>query len=248
MSAKRYIVTGAAGGIGYACAQRLLAEGHRVAALDIQLIPASLGDGLKQPENLLPLRIDVSSEADCRKAVADTVHRFGGLDGLIHMAALHSTKTWEEADAVEFNRIMAVNVTGAFLIAKAASDVMKKAGRGAIVFASSTVMNSGGVGGHGRGGPAYATSKAAIVGLTRSLAKSLAPFGIRVNAVSPGSTDTPMTADYSDAARKLLAERVPLGRIGRPEEIAAVACFLASDGASYIVGDVVNANGGGSFS
>jgi 3-oxoacyl-[acyl-carrier protein] reductase len=242
-----YIVTGAAGGIGYACARRLLGEGHRVAALDVQSIPATLGEG-HDPARLLPLTVDVSDEAACRRAVAETVARFGGLDGLIHMAALHSTLTWEEADAAEFNRIMAVNVTGSFLIAKAAAEPMKRAGRGAIVFASSTVMNSGGVGGHGRGGPAYATSKAAIVGLTRSLAKALAPHGIRVNAVSPGSTDTPMTADYSDAARKLLAERVPLGRIGRPEEIAAVACFLASEAASYIVGDVVNANGGGSFS
>jgi NAD(P)-dependent dehydrogenase (short-subunit alcohol dehydrogenase family) len=242
-----YLVTGAAGGIGYACAHRLLSEGHQVAALDLQAIPASLSQG-SDPARLLSLTVDVSDEAACRRAVADTVARFGGLDGLIHMAALHSTLTWEEADAVEFNRIMAVNVTGSFLIAKAAAAPMKSAGRGAIVFASSTVMNSGGVGGHGRGGPAYATSKAAIVGLTRSLAKSLAPHGIRVNAVSPGSTDTPMTADYSDAARKLLAERVPLGRIGRPEEIAAVACFLASEAASYIVGDVVNANGGGSFS
>jgi len=247
MSVSNYIVTGAAGGIGYACARRLLGEGHRVAALDVQAIPSSLTDGIKDAQ-CLPLRVDVSSEAECRKAVAGTVARFGGLDGLIHMAALHSTLTWEEADAAEFNRIMAVNVTGAFLIAKAAAEPMKKAKSGAIVFASSTVMNSGGVGGHGRGGPAYATSKAAIVGLTRSMAKSLAPHGIRVNAVSPGSTDTPMTADYSDAARKLLAERVPLGRIGRPEEIAAVACFLASDGASYMCGDVVNVNGGGSFS
>jgi NAD(P)-dependent dehydrogenase (short-subunit alcohol dehydrogenase family) len=244
---RTYLVTGAAGGIGYACARQLLNERHRVAALDVQAIPSSLSHGIEGAA-LLSLRADVSSEAECAMAVADTVARFGGLDGLIHMAALHSTLTWEEADAAEFNRILAVNVTGAFLIAKAAAGPMKKAKRGAIVFASSTVMNSGGVGGHGRGGPAYATSKAAIVGLTRSLAKSLAPHGIRVNAVSPGSTDTPMTADYSEAALALLAERVPLGRIGRADEIAAVACFLAGDGASYIVGDVVNANGGGSFS
>jgi 3-oxoacyl-[acyl-carrier protein] reductase len=241
-----YLVTGAASGIGRACAHKLLGDGHNVAALDAQPLTDDLTNA--GGARLMALRADVSSEQECRKAVAETVRRFGGVDGLIHMAALHSTKTWAEADAVEFNRIMAVNVTGAFLIAKAAAEAMKPAGKGAIVFASSTVMNSGGVGGHGRGGPAYATSKAAIIGLTRSLAKSLAPHGIRVNAVSPGSTDTAMTADYSDAARRQLAERVPLGRIGRPEEIAAVACFLAGDGASYMVGDVVNVNGGGNFS
>jgi NAD(P)-dependent dehydrogenase (short-subunit alcohol dehydrogenase family) len=243
---RTYLVTGAASGIGRACARRLLDEGHRVAALDVSPVGQEFVNG--SADRLLALSADVSSEADCRRAVTGTIERFGGLDGLVHMAALHSTKTWEEADAAEFNRIMAINVTGSFLIAKAAAVPMKAQGRGAIVFASSTVMNSGGVGGHGRGGPAYATSKAAIVGLTRSLARALAPYGIRVNAVSPGSTDTAMTAGYSAAARKLLAERVPLGRIGRPEEIAAVACFLVGEGASYIVGDVVNANGGGSFS
>ncbi|MGE5540198.1 MAG: SDR family NAD(P)-dependent oxidoreductase [Gemmatimonas sp.] len=245
---KTYIVTGAASGIGRACAHKLLADGHNVAALDMQPLTGDLTNANGARERLIALRADVSSEQECRDAVAATVNRFGGLDGLIHMAALHSTMTWEEADAAEFNRIMAVNVTGAFLIAKAAAAAMKKAGKGAIVLASSTVMNSGGVGGHGRGGPAYATSKAAIIGLTRSLARSLAPHGIRVNAVSPGSTATAMTADYSEAALKQLAERVPLGRIGRPEEIAEVACFLVGEGASYMVGDVVNVNGGGNFS
>ena len=108
-------------------------------------------------------------------------------------------------------------------------------------------MNSGGAGGHGRGGAAYTASKGAIVALHRALAKSLGPHGIRVNAVSPGATTTAMTADYSADALKRVGERTILGRIGRADEIAAVAMFLASDAASYITGEMVNVNGGGSF-
>jgi 3-oxoacyl-[acyl-carrier protein] reductase len=103
------------------------------------------------------------------------------------------------------------------------------------------------VGGHGRGGPAYVSSKAAIIGLTRALARSLAPRGIRVNAVSPGATDTAMTADYDEEARRKVAERTLLGRIGRPQDIAAVAQFLISDAASYMTGEIVHVNGGGNF-
>src|SRR5690242_17186030 len=135
---RTYLVTGAASGIGRACARQLLDEGHRVAALDVQPIGRELANGGAARQ--LALSADVSSEADCRRAVAGTVERFGGLDGLVHMAALHSTETWEEADAAEFNRILAINVTGSFLIAKAAAEPMKAQGRGAIVFASSTVM------------------------------------------------------------------------------------------------------------
>src|SRR5688572_31257244 len=120
-------------------------------------------------------------------------------------------------------------------------------GGGAIVLAGSGSMNVCGVGGHGRGGPDYVSSKAAIVGLTRSLARSYAPHGIRVNAVSPGATATPMTAEYDEEALRAVAQRTLARRIGTPEEIAAVACFLISDAASYVFGEVVQVNGGGSF-
>jgi 3-oxoacyl-[acyl-carrier protein] reductase len=120
-------------------------------------------------------------------------------------------------------------------------------GGGAIVLAGSGSMNVGGIGGHGRGGPAYVASKAAIIGLTRSLARSYAPRGIRVNAVSPGATMTPMTSGYDEDALRNVAARTLAARIGTPEEIAAVACFLISDAASYIIGEVVQVNGGGSF-
>jgi NAD(P)-dependent dehydrogenase (short-subunit alcohol dehydrogenase family) len=115
------------------------------------------------------------------------------------------------------------------------------------VLTSSGSINVSGVGGHGRGGPAYVASKAAIIGLTRALARSLAPQGIRVNAISPGSTETAMTADYDEDARQKAAARTLLGRMGQPDDIAAVALFLLSDSAGYMTGEIVHVNGGGSF-
>ena len=100
---------------------------------------------------------------------------------------------------------------------------------------------------HGRGGPAYVASKAAIIGLTRALARSFAPLGVRVNAVSPGATRTAMTADYDDDALRKVGERTLVNRIGEPEEIASAACFLVSADSSYVVGETVSVNGGGSF-
>lgn len=240
------LVTGAASGIGAAALRLALAAGHQVCAADINAIP--LDDIAEADRNrLLVQRLDVSKWDDCQRVVAATVIAFGGLDSVLHFAAIHSVKTWRELDADEFNAVLAVNVTGSFLIAKAAGLHMAEHGGGAIVLTGSGSMNSGGAGGHGRGGAAYTASKGAIVALHRALAKSLGPHGIRVNAVSPGATTTAMTSDYSADALKRVGERTILGRIGRADEIAAVAMFLASDAASYITGEMVNVNGGGSF-
>jgi NAD(P)-dependent dehydrogenase (short-subunit alcohol dehydrogenase family) len=243
---KTVIVTGAASGIGFACMQGLLAAGHRVCAVDLDPIPTDSITPEKRAR-LLTLRADVTDSASCRNVAARTMEKFGELTSLIHMAAAHSTQTWQELDSEHFNHIMAVNVTGAFLMAQAVAEQMRQHGGGAMVLASSGSINVGGVGGHGRGGPAYVSSKAAIIGLMRALARSLAPLKIRVNAVSPGSTDTAMTASYDDEARRKVAERTLVGRIGRPDEIAAVTLFLISDAASYVTGEIVNVNGGGSF-
>jgi len=236
---KSILVTGAASGIGRACVDLLLEQGAQVCAADIAPLD------LAQSAHLITRQLDVTDTAACKAAVAAMVERFGKIDGLIHMAAIHSTQTWAEADAEEFNRVMQVNVTGAFLIAKAAAEKMGPGS--AMVLTSSGSINVSGVGGHGRGGPAYVASKAAIIGLARALARSLAPKGIRVNTVSPGATRTAMTADYSDEALRLVGQRTLTGKIGEPREIAAVAAFLISDAASFVDGEVVAVNGGGSF-
>jgi NAD(P)-dependent dehydrogenase (short-subunit alcohol dehydrogenase family) len=240
---KTVIVTGAASGIGLACAQGLLATGHRVCGVDLQAIPSE-----KLPahdKRFLEVRANVADDADCRNVATRTVEAFGKPQALIHMAAAHSTLTWRELTPEHFNQILAINVTGSFLMARAVAEHMSEGA--AIVLTSSGSINVGGVGGHGRGGPAYVSSKAAIIGLTRALARSLAPQRIRVNAVSPGSTATAMTADYDEEALRKVAERTLLGRIGDPKDIAAVAQFLISDDARYMTGEIVHVNGGGSF-
>lgn len=243
---RNVIVTGAASGIGQSCARDLAAEGHRVLALDLDaeaVEAAHPGSG----NALVPFAGDVSNPADCERAVAAAVDRFGGLDAMIHFAAIHSTAPWSELGAEEFNRVLAVNVTGSFLMSQAAAKPMIAQGGGSIVLTASSIVHVGGVGGTGRGGPAYASSKAAIVALTRSLARALGGDGIRVNAIAPGSTETAMTADYTEADRAQVRTRSVLGRMGQPGEIADTARFLISDGASYITGEVINVNGGASF-
>ena len=243
---KNVIVTGAASGIGQACARDLAAEGHRVLALDLDadaLQAAHPGAG----NALVSLAGDVSNPADCEAAVAAAVERFGGLDAMIHFAAIHSSVPWSELGADEFNRVLAVNVTGSFLMSQAAAKPMIAQGGGSIVLTASGIVHIGGVGGAGRGGPAYASSKAAIVALTRSLARSLGADGIRVNAIAPGATETAMTAGYTEQARANVRDVAALGRMGRAEEIADAARFLISDRASYISGEIMNVNGGASF-
>jgi 3-oxoacyl-[acyl-carrier protein] reductase len=240
-NAKNVIVTGAASGIGFACVEGLLAEGHCVCGADLQPFPTERLQ--TDPARFVEVRANIADETDCGRLVARTVEAFGTPDALIHMAAVHSTLTWRELTTEHFEHTLAVNVTGSFLMARAAAEHMTNGG--AIVLTSSGSINVGGVGGRGRGGPAYVASKAAIIGLTRALARSFGPLRIRVNAVSPGSTETAMTADYDDEMRRKVVERSLVGRMGRPQDIAGVALFLISDAAGYMTGEIVQVNGGG---
>jgi 3-oxoacyl-[acyl-carrier protein] reductase len=241
------LVTGAASGIGNASARQLLAAGHEVVGVDLdaQAVRASLKSSR---EELEPVSADVSREEDCRAAADRAISRFGKIDAVLHWAAKHSRTYWSELTAEEFNRLLAVNTTGSFLIAQAAARHMLPRKSGAIVLASSTSVIAGTTGGPaGSGGPAYVASKAAIIGLVRSLARALGPSGIRVNGVSPGVTETPMIAAYSAENRAIQQGRVPLGRLAQADDIASVGAFLISDDARYINGETIIVDGGGAF-
>ncbi len=247
MTALTVLVTGAASGIGRASVHDLLRHGHRVVATDLDraALDAAHPDG---GDDLKLFAGDVTDAAHCANAAAQAVESFGALDALVHWAGIHCTATWDELSAERFRHVLDVNAVGAFLMAQAAARQMVPRGTGAIVLTASSSVLTGGVGGEGRGGPAYTSSKGAIMILVRIFARALGPHGIRVNGVSPGSTETPMIAEYSEAARRGNIERTALGRLAEPAEIASVARFLISPDASYISGDVIDANGGGAFS
>ncbi|MEC7490114.1 MAG: SDR family oxidoreductase [Pseudomonadota bacterium] len=241
------IVTGAASGIGRACAKRLVSDGNRVVAVDLE--QAQLEEGLgSETATLKFCPGDVALTATATTAVQAAVSAFGSVDCLAHFAAAHSKLNWEEADAYEFNRILSVNVTGSFLMAKAAARVMIDRGiKGSMVLTASGGVLMGGTGESGRGGPAYTTSKGGVLVLVRTLAKSWGKYGIRVNAISPGVVETAMTAEYSAEAKAGAADRAALGRISQPEEQAATAIWLLSGEAGFITGENTNINGGAAF-
>ena len=189
---------------------------------------------------------DVSKPKDCSDAVTLTIETFGQLNALLHWGAAHSSKNWKELNAEEFSQIMSVNVTGSFLIAQAAAKHMMGAEGGAIVLTTSTSVLFGATGGNGQGGPAYVTSKGAIIALNRSLARALAPK-VRCNAVSPGLTETPMISGMTENLRSDMMQRFPIGRFGTPDEIANAGLFLISEKASFITGEVIHVNGGSNF-
>ncbi len=245
MAKQTVLVTGAASGIGLACARMLRESGANVVAFDIQ--GERMAEQLAADDNLVLHTGDLSDPAASEGAVALALERFGALDALVHWGAAHSSARWDELGAEECNRVMAVNVTGSFLIAQAAARPMIERGQGAIVLTTSTSVLHGVTGGDGQGGPAYVASKGAIIALTRSLARALGPLGVRVNAVSPGITETPMIGAYSEDQRAAMKQRFPLGRFAAPEEIVNAGLYLISDKASFMTGEVMHVNGGSNF-
>jgi NAD(P)-dependent dehydrogenase (short-subunit alcohol dehydrogenase family) len=235
------LVTGAARGIGLATAKRFLGEGYRVALLDID------DDNLKKtfaalgkPEVTLALTCDVADPAGVAEAVAAVGRRFGQLDVLVNNAGIAIFKPILDVTYEDWSRVLAVNLTGPFLVSQAAAPLMRDCGGGAIVnitsisgLRASTLRT------------AYGTSKAGLAHLTKQQAAELASLNIRVNAVAPGPVDTAMAkAVHTPEIRKDYHDHMPLNRYGLEEELAEVIFFLCSDKASYVTGQIVCVDGG----
>ncbi len=241
------IVTGGASGIGAATARGLSREGAKVVVADwnsenLQKMEAEMK---QEGRPFLCLEIDVSSGKDVQKLVAQTVSGFGGIDFLVNNAGIspkhkgRKQNLWEMS-IEEWDRVMAVNIRGVFLCCHFAVPRMIERGGGAIVSLSSQAAKAGSAitGSH------YVISKAGVVGLTKILAREVAQYKIRVNAVAPGRIDTPMIWDVPAEVNEQFRKNIPLGRLGKAEEVADPILFLLSEAASFITGVVIDINGG----
>jgi 3alpha(or 20beta)-hydroxysteroid dehydrogenase len=245
------IVTGAAGGIGRATAKRLAAEGASLLLCDLAGPGlADSADGARGGGRVETLAVDVSREDEVKRMVETAVADFGGIDFLVNNAGIEGVVAPIEEYPVEvFDRVLAVNARGVFLGVKHAAPALRRRGGGAIVNLASVAGL--------QGDPnvvAYVASKHAVIGITRSAALALGPHQIRVNSVCPSPIETRMmrsleagmggSAASAELVRKSISERIPLGRYGQPDEVAALIAFLGSDDAKFINGSQYTIHGG----
>ena len=235
------VITGAGSGIGAAIARLFCAEGARVVLGDIAdgaaQLAAELGRGGGEA---LFVRVDVTREASVEALMQAAVERFGRLDVLVANAGVAEQKApIHQLDLAAWQRVIDIDLTGVALCNKFAAARMLDSGGGAIVNMASILGHVGQANSN-----AYAAAKAAVVNLTRAVALTYARQGIRANSVSPGYVDTPLLAQLPAATRAAMLERQPIGRLARPEEIAQVVAFLASERASIVTGACLAADGG----
>jgi cyclopentanol dehydrogenase len=243
LTGKAALVTGAAGGLGSAQARLLSAEGAKVAVADTaEQAGRRLADEISgSGGQAMFVSLDVTSEADWKRAVDGVVKRFGGLHILVNNAGIYRRDTIEKATSDDWDAVMAVNAKGVFLGTKFAVSAMRASGGGSIVNISSTAAMLG-----SRLSAAYNPSKAAVRVFTKSTALQFAKDGIRANSVHPGPADTEMLAQvYPDPElRRGRGAEVPLGRFATPQDIAYAVLFLASDESSYMTGAELVVDGG----
>ena len=240
LSGRVALVTGASRGIGRAIARRLAGQGAHVVA-------AARGDNAQPVADEIAaaggraevLALDVTAAGAAEAAVRGVVERHGRIDVLVNNAGIARDQLMLRMKRDDWDAVVATNLTAAFALTQAALKPMIRQKSGRIVCISSVVGQSGNA-----GQANYAASKAGLIGFAKSVALEVASRGITVNVVAPGLIDTDMTRTITESAREEWAGRIPLGRLGTPDDVAAAVCFLASDEASYITGQVVAVNGG----
>ena len=235
------IVTGAGSGIGRATALRLARDGYSVVVNDLSaeraaevVVAITTAGGAA-----IGVTGDVSSEADVAALVQQTDQAFGPCTLLVNNAGHVHQAPFMELEPADFDRIFAVHVRGTYLCSRAVLGAMLVQGSGAIVNVASQLGQIGGV-----ELVHYSAAKAAVIGMTKALAREVSARGVRVNAVAPGPINTPLVASLSESWRHAKAAQLPLGRFGEPEEVAAVIAFLASSEASLFVGQTLGPNSG----
>jgi 3-oxoacyl-[acyl-carrier protein] reductase len=239
--AEAVLITGGASGIGLTCARQAAQRGARVAIVDVN--PGAAAEAVKTLDGTghSAITADVTDAAAMKNA-ADLFAEGGGITGVIAAAGIVSRAALLDIDPNEFRRVLEINVLGVQnTIAAAGPHLIRADPFGAVVVLGSVAaFTGGGLMGNG----AYATSKAALIGLVRGYARELAPHRVRVNMVAPGATETPMTQALEDADRERIANMSLLGRLSRPDEIASAVSFLLAPEVGTITGQVVHVNGG----
>ena len=235
------IVTGSARGIGFAIGQELAKAGARVALVDLKadLAEQAATQLRGAVYEAIAVAADVSDEAQVRAMAQQALDRWGQVDILVNNAGICPVTPFEEITVEEWDLVLRINLKGAFLCSKAVAPTMRKQHSGKIINIASSAGQMGGlaVGLH------YSASKAGMFGLTKGLARILAP-DIQVNAVSPGTTESEMTSGWDQAATDSIVSKIPAGRLGRPVDVAAAVLFLASDVTEFITGQTLSVNGG----
>ncbi|MEO5763975.1 MAG: 3-oxoacyl-ACP reductase FabG [Casimicrobiaceae bacterium] len=235
------IITGAGQGIGRATALKFAAEGARVAVCDINL--DSVNETVKEVAaaggEAAAFRIDVTDKATIAKMVEGVMAKWGRIDTLVNNAGIVQDAQFKKMTDEQFERVIDVNLKGVYNCTKAVVDIMLEQNSGVILNASSIVGIYGNF-----GQTNYAATKFAVIGMVKTWARELGRKGIRANAICPGFIETPILATIPDKVIKMMEEKVPMGRLGKPEEIANTYAWLASDEASYINGAVIEVSGG----
>ncbi len=237
------VVTGGSRGIGRAICLRFAREGERIIFVHYDPDDVAADETLKllvnQGVETMARKLDVSSFADVEGFFQEVVEEYQGLDVLVNNSGITRDALFLRMSEEQWDQALSVNLKGTFNCTKAAVKTMIKKRSGRVINISSVVGQIGNI-----GQANYAASKAGIMGFTKSIARELASRGITVNAVAPGFINTEMTRNLPEKARDIFLKQIPMGRVGEPEEVAEVVYWLASEGASYITGQVIHVNGG----
>ena len=239
LTGQTVVVTGGAQGLGFAIAERFIAEGARVVLGDLDLAATEAAAKQLGPDVALAVRCDVTQADEVDGLIGAAVEHFGGLDIMVNNAGITRDATIRKMTEEQFDQVIAVHLKGTWNGIKASAAIMRENRRGAIVNMSSI---SGKVGLVGQTN--YSAAKAGIVGMTKAAAKELAHLGVRVNAIQPGLIRSAMTEAMPQHIWDQKLAEVPMGRAGEPDEVAKVALFLASDLSSYMTGTVLEVTGG----